>query len=192
MPTTTRANTEAPLTTEGTRFCPGTQGGSEWNGAAFSPVHNLIYVPTADWCATVKIAPDIKEALKKYFTGAPEEEPFGKMDEKEKWRGWLTAFDADSGTTAWQYESPTPLVGGATVVGSDLIFFGDLNGDFFALDAKSGKQILKISLGQPIGGGVTSYSVHGQQFISVAAGLTSSTWQTKSDSSRIYVFGLKQ
>lgn len=34
-PATTRSNTEARLTpTEFTRFCPGSQGGAEWNGPA--------------------------------------------------------------------------------------------------------------------------------------------------------------
>ena len=36
-PVTTVSNAEAAMTTEGTRFCPGTQGGAEWNGAAFDP-----------------------------------------------------------------------------------------------------------------------------------------------------------
>src|SRR5208337_3682635 len=43
---TTRTNVDTPLTTTAfTRFCPGSQGGAEWNGPAYSPAENLVYVP---------------------------------------------------------------------------------------------------------------------------------------------------
>jgi alcohol dehydrogenase (cytochrome c) len=56
-PATTRSNTEVRLTpTEFTRFCPGSQGGAEWNGPAYSPQSNLVYVPEIDWCTSVNLA----------------------------------------------------------------------------------------------------------------------------------------
>lgn len=55
---TTRENVRTPLTdTKFTRFCPGSQGGAEWNGPAYSPEQNLVYVPEIDWCTSVKLAP---------------------------------------------------------------------------------------------------------------------------------------
>ena len=48
-------NVEAPMTTAGTRFCPGSQGGAEWNGPAYSPVNNLIFTGEVDWCTTVHL-----------------------------------------------------------------------------------------------------------------------------------------
>ncbi len=48
------ANVDAPMTAQGTRFCPGTQGGAEWNGAAFDPADNLIFTGEVDWCTTVQ------------------------------------------------------------------------------------------------------------------------------------------
>ena len=53
-PVTTVANVDAPLMPKGTRFCPGVQGGVEWNGAAFDPADNLIFTGEADWCTTVQ------------------------------------------------------------------------------------------------------------------------------------------
>jgi glucose dehydrogenase len=43
--TTTRFNDNAPMSTAGTRFCPGTNGGSEWNGAAYHPTLDTLFVP---------------------------------------------------------------------------------------------------------------------------------------------------
>ncbi|MBA3556943.1 MAG: PQQ-binding-like beta-propeller repeat protein, partial [Gemmatimonadales bacterium] len=54
-PVTTRFNVDAPLTPEGTRFCPGVNGGVEWNGPSYSPSTGLLYVGAIDWCTTVKV-----------------------------------------------------------------------------------------------------------------------------------------
>lgn len=51
-PVTTRENADQPITTKPTRACPGVLGGVEWNGPAFNPGANLLYVPAVDWCAT--------------------------------------------------------------------------------------------------------------------------------------------
>ncbi len=43
-PTTTRENVDVPLSrTAPVRFCPGIQGGNEWNGAAFHPGLNALF-----------------------------------------------------------------------------------------------------------------------------------------------------
>src|SRR6185295_18848115 len=47
-PVTSMVNVEAPLTPEGTFFCPGANGGVEWNGPAFSAQTNLVYLNTVD------------------------------------------------------------------------------------------------------------------------------------------------
>ena len=55
--TTTRENVDVPLSrTERVRFCPGIQGGNEWNGAAFHPALNTLYTGAVDWCANVQLA----------------------------------------------------------------------------------------------------------------------------------------
>jgi hypothetical protein len=38
----------APFSDHPVHFCPGTQGGSEWNGAAYDPATNLIYTGAVD------------------------------------------------------------------------------------------------------------------------------------------------
>jgi len=57
-PITTRLNDTMPLSTTPLRFCPGSSGGTEWNGPAFSPDTNLFYGGTADWCTTLAIEAD--------------------------------------------------------------------------------------------------------------------------------------
>ncbi|HEY3745975.1 MAG TPA: hypothetical protein VGL17_07030, partial [Gemmatimonadaceae bacterium] len=52
--TTTRLNAAVPLSRDHkTHFCPGIQGGNEWNGAAYSPMTNFLYTGAVDWCGNV-------------------------------------------------------------------------------------------------------------------------------------------
>jgi alcohol dehydrogenase (cytochrome c) len=52
-----------------------------------------------------------------------------------------------------------------------LVFTGDLAGNLLALDARSGKVLLRSELGGPAGGGVVTYSAGGRQNVAVVSGL---------------------
>lgn len=192
-PMTRAFNTDAPFTPQGTRFCPGTQGGAEWNGPAYDPEHNLLFTGQVDWCATVRIEADARQSLAnapagKPWSGSPD--GFGVMDDAQKWAGWMTASDADSGKRRWQFKTPFPLLGGTTPTSGGLLFFGDMGGNLYALDAATGKKLWSQDLGGAIGGGVISYDTGRGQRIAVAAGMTSPIWPTPKVNAKIVVLGL--
>ncbi len=193
-PVTTRLNVTTPLsTTAVTRFCPGVSGGTEWNGPGFSPASNLLFVNATDWCTSVKVAAaaTAKGKAGAAWSGSGEpEHPFGSNDPQEKWGGWLTAVDADSGRVRWKYKSPTPLVAAVTPTAGGLVFTGDLNGDVLALDGDNGNVIWRDATSAAIGGGVISYQAGGHQRIAVAAGMTSRVWPVKPAAARIVIYGL--
>lgn len=192
--TTTRDNLDTPLSPDKMiRFCPGTQGGTEWNGAAYHLAHNLVYVNAVDWCTSVRLAP--AESLRgepgKAWTGmADPKNPFGVLDPKEKWGGWLTAFDADSGAERWKYHSSAPLLAAVTPTAGGLLFTGELAGNVLAFDALSGKILWREQIGSPMAAGVITYEAGGHQRIAVAAGKVSPLWPLESGTSRIVIFGL--
>jgi glucose dehydrogenase len=137
-PVTTIPNAETPLTAAGTRFCPGSQGGAEWNGPSFDPEHNLVFSGTANWCATVHADPP--EKLRSVAPGRPwsgSPDGFGKFDDVSQWAGWLTASDADSGKPAWRFKAPAPIMGGVTSTAGGLVLFGDMGGNFYAFESVS-------------------------------------------------------
>ena len=190
-PATTIENAAAPLTPQGVRFCPGTQGGAEWNGPAFDPAENMIFTGEVDWCTTVQtMTPQALKSIPagKAWSGATE--GFGTQDDPKKWSGWLTAFDADSGEKRWQFHAPFPLMGGITPTSGRLVFFGDMGGNFYAFDAASGKQLWSLGLGGAVGGGVITYDTGVGQKIAVAAGMTSPIWPTPKINGKIVVLGL--
>jgi len=182
-PITTIENIEAPLTPAGTRFCPGTAGGSQWNGPAFSPATNLVYVNAVDWCSTVKSDPDYDG--KKNMLGSAN--AFG--DKAKDVAGWVTAVDADTGAVRWKFKAAAPMVAGLAVTASGLVLTADMASDFLAFDAANGKLLHSIKLGQPTGGGVITYRAGGKQRIAVATGLEDRIMETHG-SPTVVVFGL--
>jgi alcohol dehydrogenase (cytochrome c) len=196
VPTTTIANAQAPLSTSSnTRFCPGTQGGTEWNGASYSPQTNLVYVGAVDWCTTVKLASDDEIKAGKSgqpWGGADGKEAFGKVDPPGQWAGWITAVDADGGKVVWKRKLPAPVLGGVTPTAGGVVFAADMLGNVYALNALTGATEWHTQASGAVGGGIVSYATpSGAQRIAVAAGMTSPIWPTAKVNAEIVVYGLK-
>lgn len=170
VPITTRLSVDVPLSTaRPVRVCPGTLGGEEWNGSAYSPKLDLLVAPATDWCDTITKASTAPSAAKEHTQGWY----FGGDQHFDKWsraRGWLTAFDASTGKMRWRYAAPKPMIAGVTITAGNLVFTGQLTGDFIALDAQSGKVLWRDNVGGPIAGGVVSYAAAGVQHVAVVSG----------------------
>ncbi|HUQ51796.1 MAG TPA: PQQ-binding-like beta-propeller repeat protein, partial [Gammaproteobacteria bacterium] len=188
-PTTTRENADVPLSrTARVRFCPGIQGGNEWNGPAFHAGLNTLYTGAVDWCASVQLAdePSVPSAGAIWFGSAVGEIQAPASEAK----GWITAFDADSGAVRWKFAAPAPVVAGVTPTAGGLLFTADLTGRLRAFDADNGAVLFELETGQSIGGGIVSYSAGGKQRIGVASGMKSGIWPGAATESRIQVFAL--
>ena len=169
VPFITRLNIEAPIKTP-VRVCPGTLGGEEWNGSSYYATQNMLIVPATDWCAEFSkdtTAPDPQKEHTRgfYFGGQTKFDPWSAA------RGRLTAFDASTGQEKWRYDAAKPMIAGVTTTAGDLIFTGEITGDFLALDARSGKILVRQALGAPAGGGVVTYSARGKQNVAVVSGI---------------------
>ncbi|HSM17582.1 MAG TPA: PQQ-binding-like beta-propeller repeat protein [Gemmatimonadales bacterium] len=165
-PITTQQNVDVPLSKEGVLVCPGLLGGVEWNGPAYNPRANLLYVNAVDWCTTFALEDSVRFVEGELYVG-------GTFELAETSQGWLTAVDASTGRVAWRYRSARPMVSAITTTGGGLVFTGELDGDFMALDARSGKVLYRLNTGGPIGGGVVSYALGGKQYAAVASGRAS-------------------
>jgi alcohol dehydrogenase (cytochrome c) len=169
VPFTNRVNVKAAVTTAPVRVCPGTLGGQEWNGSSYDARLNLLVVPATDWCAEFKKDARPPDPQKEhthgwYFGGETKFDPWSAA------RGRLTAFDASTGKEKWRYDAAKPLVAGVTATGGDLIFTGELTGDLVALDARTGKVLLRSAVGGPAGGGVVTYNARGEQNVAIVTG----------------------
>ena len=191
-PTTTRDNADVPLSREHpVHFCPGMGGGTEWNGAAFSPRTNSLFVGAVDLCAHVQLVRELTVPPTGEVWFGSSASMAEMTDPPDSARGWLTAFDADSGQVRWQFKAPHPIVAGVTPTGGNLVFAADLGGTVFAFDQKDGRLLWQISTGQSIGGGLVVYQAGGQELLGVAAGMKSFAWPGAADNSRVLVYGLR-
>ncbi len=192
QPTTTRVNGDVPLSRErSTKFCPGLFGGTEWNGAAYHPAENTLFVGAVDWCSTVTLQSRDAPVPPTGDIWLGVLEPLNKvLADWSTARGWLTAFDADTGDIRWKLETPKPVLAGITPTATGLVFAADLAGNLFALDAASGKRLWNDNLGQPLGGGLITYRAGEKQFVAAAVGNGGGVWPIDVTRSSIVVYGL--
>jgi PQQ-dependent dehydrogenase (methanol/ethanol family) len=189
VPTTTRTNVDVPLSrTESVRFCPGIQGGNEWNGAAFDPALNSLYVGAVDWCAIVQLqAQPVVPPKGQIWFGSVSGDIAAPASEA---KGWLTAYDAETGEVRWKFAAPAPVLAGVTPTAGGLVFSADLAGTLRAFDAESGNVLWQTDTGQSMGGGIVTYSAGGKQRLGVVSGRASRIWPGAAEQSRIQVYSL--
>jgi alcohol dehydrogenase (cytochrome c) len=197
IPVTQILNADVPFVAGKTvRFCPGARGGAEWNSPAYDPQTNLVIVGEVDWCATVTLQTEAQvqaTQLGHAWSAMATHNPYyiyGEQDPSRAWAGWVYATDADTGAWKWRARSNYPIQGGITPTAGGVVFFGDMGGNFYALDSATGRKLWGQNLGGAIGGGVVTYVAGGAQKVAVSAGFTAILWPTKVVKGTIVILGL--
>lgn len=116
--------------------------------------------------------------------------------------GHLDAFDPVSGKRQWSYRSKYPLLASTLATAGNLIFSGDPEGHFFALNALTGEKLWSFSTGSGHRGSPITYSVGGRQYVAVpsgwgsaAAGALPQIWPETEDfpsGATLFVFALPE
>jgi alcohol dehydrogenase (cytochrome c) len=185
LPVTTLENTYAEVPVSGVHACPGLLGGIEWNGPAYNPKTNTLFVSSVDWCATFKkFATSPQYTQDAHYYGGT-----ATPDSKDHAKGWIYAIDAANGSVRWREQWATPLVAGLTATSGGLLFSGDLNNDFLAIDASNGMTLYRFNTGGSIGGGVISYDLGGKQYVATTSGVVSGFFGG-SGTSAVFIFPL--
>ncbi|MBT7756030.1 MAG: PQQ-binding-like beta-propeller repeat protein, partial [Rhodospirillaceae bacterium] len=181
---TKRENVDQPISEEGTHACPGVFGGVQWSAPAYNPNLNALFVPSVEWCGIFTRAQEAIYVKGHLYMG-------GRYMPDSKWKGWLTAIDASTGTIRWRYESKRPMLAAATTTASDLVFTGELTGDFLALDGQTGAVLFRHNLDGAIAGGIVTYMVEDRQYVAVASGSTTGYWSGPYATAKITLFAVK-
>jgi PQQ-dependent dehydrogenase (methanol/ethanol family) len=183
---TTQENMDAPITQAGTHHCPGSQGGIEWNGPAFSPREETLFVNAVDWCGTSTLSENRYVEGSMYYDGAY------KLDPRSEAKGWTKAFNAATGKTLWSRRSATPMISAITATAGSVLFTGDLNGFFLVLDAGTGNTLFQFNTGGGIAGAAATYLVDGKQYVAITSGNNSRTIWNDVGNMTVVVFSLAQ
>jgi alcohol dehydrogenase (cytochrome c) len=90
----------------------------------------------------------------------------------------------------WKYDTDTPMLASVTPTAGGLLLTGDTEGNFLAFDASNGNVLLKMDLGEPIGGGVVPYMLDGVEYIAVAGGMANPPMHIDSGPAWVAIFNL--
>jgi alcohol dehydrogenase (cytochrome c) len=183
---------------EPTIICPSIGGGRSWNHGAYSPKSGFFYSTAIEWCQTLTVVPQDPQQGQAYFGGLFTLAP----PEKGEPGGHLSAYDPISGKRHWIYRSKYPLLASQLATAGDLLFTGDAQGRFFALDAQTGDELWSFRTGSGHRGSPVTYAVNGKQYVAVPvgwgsalAGLMTQMWPESADFSSaatLFVFALPE
>jgi quinohemoprotein ethanol dehydrogenase len=155
---------------------PGDNGGCEWNPAAFSPRTKFVYYGARHDPDVFKTHSGNDSLIPQAVNGdlhlgstfinhVPGAKPFGLYG----------ATDTRTGKVVWKIQVPQPAKSGVLVAG-DVVFFGEGNGTFDAVDARTGNKLFAFDAPANIknaGGaaaGPIAYLADGREFIVNAFG----------------------
>ena len=151
-------------TEEGTKLYPDLGGGTNWFSPSFSPQTNLFYISARDVGGM-------------YYKGDTEYKPgaqfngggYGPIVGEEQ-AGAIRALNPATGELRWEFKLHTGAWAGLLATAGNLVFGSSNEGDFYALDAGSGRVLWHFQTGAGISANPISYLSDSKQYIAVASG----------------------
>ena len=152
-----------------TDICPSWMGGKNWQPMSFNPGTGLAYIPANNMCQDMQLSKvDYRRGV--FFLG----NDFSVNPGHGGYLGQLVALNPVTQKPAWMINLPLPWNGGTMTTAGNLVFFGDIQGSFYALDAKMGQELWHMNVGSGVGAGPVTYAVDGRQYVAVLAGRSES------------------
>ncbi len=159
------ARKEASPTLEGVPVCPGALGATNWMSPTYDPRTKLFYVTAREQCDIFATAPQPYDAGHAYYGSA-----YFPNDEAQPFWGALRALDPATGKLKWEWKHTSPSWAGVLSTAGGLVFTGDAEGNFIALEAASGKALWHFQCGASVFSSPMSFAIDGKQYVAVAAG----------------------
>jgi alcohol dehydrogenase (cytochrome c) len=159
----------AMVSTAGRSARPGIAGGTNWQNPAFDPQRGSIFIPASESSSV--------------FTKAPADQALdGAQNRVFIGSGWsqvgpvtheVVALDAATGRLDWKYTAnngSSDLDHSGLLATAGGLVFGASEGVLFALNADTGRELWRASLGGTTKAAPISFTIDGRQMIAVSAG----------------------
>ena len=200
---------------------PSPAGGHNWQPMAFNPATGLVYIPVIEassiWVMPqepFEYQPGGLNSTSIYIfpmrgewgldgAAAKKLPPLAELTQNQPdttIRGFLRAWDPVAQKLAWEVETSGPWVGelfatwnggGLMTSAGGLVFQGRGSGELVALDATTGEQLHRIDVGTSMMAGPMTYSVDGEQYVAIMAGLGGAAGQEYVPGTAAYEYGNK-
>jgi PQQ-dependent dehydrogenase (methanol/ethanol family) len=182
---------------------PGPSGAHNWHPMSFSPQTGLVYFPAQELALTYRHDPRPVAREGFYNIGIlfdmlPDDNAV-RAAIKSASTGVLLAWDPVAQREVWRVNRRGPWNGGTLATAGGLVFQGTGDGEFVAMDAKTGKALWSTNNQAATLAGPITYEIAGEQYIAVTAGFGSSFFLIEAFlaptignalNSRVYVFKL--
>ncbi len=152
---------------QGNKVCPPTAGATNWMSPVYNPDTGLFYLSALEGCGiNTKSADKFRPGGFPFMAGGYIESP------EDPWQMHVRALDLATGALKWDHPQIGSRSYGAGLLSTagGLIFAGDDQGVFTALDALTGQALWHFNTGQRISASPMTYSFKGKQYIAVEAG----------------------
>lgn len=148
---------------KGALVWPNLNGATVWFSPSYSPKTDLFYVAVRE-IGSVYFKRDAEYKPGTFYAGGGENE----LPVDDAW-GAIRALDPTSGEMRWEFKLHSPPWAGVLSTAGGLVFSGSDEGNFYALDARTGKPLWDFQTGGGIGANPISFNVDGHQRIAVSA-----------------------
>jgi alcohol dehydrogenase (cytochrome c) len=144
--------------------CPTALGGKNWPSGTYSPESNVMFYPLQNTCMTIAPTLSRPDPDSLYGVRSSAQVTPGRTNV-----GSIHAISVETGRTLWTYDQRAGVLSLLSTA-SGLLFGGDTNGRFRALDQATGKVLWEVNLGSPVSGYPVSFAVGGKQYVAVSTG----------------------
>jgi alcohol dehydrogenase (cytochrome c) len=156
---------EASPTLEGVPVCPGAFGATNWMSPTYDPETKLFYVTAREQCDIFSTAPQPYEAGHAFYGSA-----YFPNDDAQPFSGAVRAIEPATSQIKWELKHLSPSWSGVLSTTGGLVFTGDAEGNFMALDATTGKILWHFQCGAAVYASPMTYAIDGKQYVAIAAG----------------------